>query len=585
MTAHIHRTDPTTRCSLQVSPLSNGSMFQFSMEGRKAGTRGLRGNRNTSASSPVVVAPAYTTDAGAAVVVPASLPRDATFTVAVFDPVTKTTGPAFVVNKAEISWVQGSEGDFTQPGGWIRCFGRSLGFVPIGQIGLRTAPSVDDGAHTTTMRLTPTDPDGQGKTTVLTAAWQNMSSFQAYFAVPATLPPAEYAVAVSNGQGGYTQMDTFIHPTQPHVRTITVKPVPKPPQVFTLDQPHGINSTTQTLIDSTPLLKWGLAQAAALTNNGDVPVVLQLQRGWYALRGVVEVPDKVTIVGAGQSATMLMWQYQNISTAVPALLTNQKPAQPRGKVSWGLRDVGITANTYFHAVLNISRHTDGFKMQRVLIRANSYFCASFQGVKNVTGAHAVPWSENTNFYPNGQRVPPSVAIAANGRNWEITDSDVYSSAGVVSHNNDNNADANDTEMSAYGLLARNKFWNGKGAALGTDGGKQWIVEDNTVTGTSVMAGGNSLATGTTAFLHHLYWGRNKFQFDWGQDREIMTFDGGGIGYGGGVAAVSADGTNITSARLCHPTHVFNGGGLTILNGTGTGQVRRVNPSIATPWAP
>ena len=84
---------------------------------------------------------------------------------------------------------------------------------------------------------------------------------------------------------------------------------------------------------------------------------------------------------------------------------------------------GITANTFFRAVVNISLQTDGFKMQRVMIRANSFFCASLTGV-NVTDAHLrahqVPWSENTNSYPDGQRVPPSTAIAANGRNWEVT---------------------------------------------------------------------------------------------------------------------------------------------------------------------
>ena len=72
-----------------------------------------------------------------------------------------------------------------------------------------------------------------------------------------------------------------------------------------------------------------------------------------------------------------------------------------------------------------------------------------------------------------------------------------------------------------------------------------------------------------------YWGKNVFHFDWGQDREIMTFDGGGIGYGGALASVDASGTVIKSARLCHPTHIFTGGSLLILNGTGAGQVRRL----------
>ena len=133
--------------------------------------------------------------------------------------------------------------------------------ICIGQIGLDAPPPP---AHTTTMRLTPVDPGGEGEATVLTAAWQNISSFQAHFAVPPTLRPAEYAVSVCNGQGGYTSMDSFIHPMQPHVRTIVVKPVPVAPRVFALARPHGKNRTTGTLIDSTASLKWGLAQAAAL---------------------------------------------------------------------------------------------------------------------------------------------------------------------------------------------------------------------------------------------------------------------------------------------------------------------------------
>ena len=150
--------------------------------------------------------------------------------------------------------------------------------ICIGQIGLDAPPPP---ARTTTMRLTPVDPggEGEGEATVLTAAWQNISSFQAHFAVPPTLRPAEYAVSVCNGQGGYTSMDSFIHPMQPHVRTIVVKPVPVAPRVFALARPHGKNRTTGTLIDSTASLKWGLAQAAAL--GAGKPAVLQLQRGWY----------------------------------------------------------------------------------------------------------------------------------------------------------------------------------------------------------------------------------------------------------------------------------------------------------------
>ena len=48
-----------------------------------------------------------------------------------------------------------------------------------------------------------------------------------------------------------------------------------------------------------------------------------------------------------------------------------------------------------------------------------------------------------------------------------------------------------------------------------------------------------------------------------------------MGYAGPVAFVSPDGTNFTSTRLCRPTHTFNGGSFTVLNGTGAGQLRRL----------
>ena len=144
-----HPIQPNQTLLLQVSPLQNGSMFEFRAtqprttaaahvhRGDGNGDGDGVGDVNFTTSARVVsvtVAPEYVTDAGAAVVVPASMPHNAVFTVAVVEPATKVAGPPLVINQAEISWVQGSEGESTQPGGWIRCFGRSLGFVPIGQV-------------------------------------------------------------------------------------------------------------------------------------------------------------------------------------------------------------------------------------------------------------------------------------------------------------------------------------------------------------------------------------------------------------------------------------------------------------------
>eukprot|EP01045_Picozoa_sp_COSAG04_P038360 COSAG04_NODE_10244_length_793_cov_0.899135_1_plen_57_part_00 len=56
-----------------------------------------------------------------------------------------------------------------------------------------------------------------------------------------------------------------------------------------------------------------------------------------------------------------------------------------------MEDLSITANTYFNSVVNVTANTDGFRMRRVNIRANSFFCASETGVENVSHAHQVAW--------------------------------------------------------------------------------------------------------------------------------------------------------------------------------------------------
>ena len=80
--------------------------------------------------------------------------------------------------------------------------------------------------------------------------------------------------------------------------------------------------------------------------------------------------------------------------------------------------------------------------------------------------------------------------------------------------------------SGYGLFVRNQLYIGHGKPFNSDGSAQWIVEHNHITGTSTMSGGNSMSTGTTPVMHHTFWGRNVFKFDWSQDREVMTYDGG-----------------------------------------------------------
>lgn len=116
--------------------------------------------------------------------------------------------------------------------------------------------------------------------------------------------------------------------------------------------------------------------------------------------------------------------------------------------------------------------------------------------------------------------------------------------------------------------------------------KQVVVEDNVVTGASLAAAGNNIATYNGGYAQHVAMLNNSISHVWGGDREVMTYDNAGGAYFGAV--VSVTGATITTAGDRIPLNrtgnansatgggwVVEGGALIVLNGTGGGQIRRI----------
>ena len=183
-------------------------------------------------------------------------------------------------------------------------------------------------------------------------------------------------------------------------------------------------------------------------------------------------------------------------------------------------------------MLNISAGTDGVTIRRVRIRANA-----FNG-RNAA-ERSVPWQGTIG---GGNAL---AAVLLQGRNAEISDSDIYATwVAIASHGN---YGAGSPQNSARAALIRNNtIWNG-GACYWADQAKEIIFEDNVCTGNSPMSGGNGIMTYGGGYAQHVFWGRNTIRHVWGNDREVMTFDNRGNQY---VSCVTQP---LPPTMPCHPT--------------------------------
>ena len=102
---------------------------------------------------------------------------------------------------------------------------------------------------------------------------------------------------------------------------------------------------------------------------------------------------------------------------------------------------------------------------------------------------------------------------------------------------------------SYGEMSRNVLRN-DGNGLQMDQWKQVVVEDNVVTGASLAATGNNIATYNGGYAQHVALLNNSISHVWGGDREVMTYDNAG-----GMPAWTFMGVAFVRAALCRPQHV------------------------------
>jgi hypothetical protein len=233
-----------------------------------------------------------------------------------------------LLNRPALWWAQGDGGTFASPGGRIRAFGKNLA--------LAGAPK----SLRPLLRL-------KGARTVLLPAVADAYSARA--AVPANLPPGEYALSLHNGCGGPAAWSD-------PVRVTIARPKPWPARVYNVKE-FGADGTGAQ--DSTAAVQAALAKAGAEGGG-----VVYFPRGRYQVSEMLSVPRFTLLHGEGRELVSLFWPD----------LPNPPQALVRGTNSFGIENLTLFAGNHVHVIASDQGTPDAgdVLVRRVRVRADAY---------------------------------------------------------------------------------------------------------------------------------------------------------------------------------------------------------------------
>lgn len=223
------------------------------------------------------------------------------------------------VNTPDVWWLQGDTGKGASPGGWLRAFGRCMGYNGQASLELRSPA----GAHR------------------IAAAACDLYALRAE--LPSDLPAGEYDVFVNNGLG----RDSV------PAGKVVIAPYhePWPDKIFNVTD-YG--AVANDAIDDTRAIRAALADLAK-SGGG----VLFFPRGRFGMQGTLDLPPRTLLRGEDMALTQIYWLDDD---------------NPSGALISGTRDFGI--ENLFLAACNIDEgivvkppeKEDAWKNANILLR-------------------------------------------------------------------------------------------------------------------------------------------------------------------------------------------------------------------------
>lgn len=420
----------------------------------------------------------------------------------------------------------------------------------------------------TVLRLVPKTTSSNADVLMLNPV--NVTEFDALFKVPHDLPVGEYNAEISNGlstssHNGWVALQYFESPTIPAFNVIEIVDVPKwDTSIFTVDcdwtKPVFNRTCGWVGARSSNQLNEAIAKAKA---NGGGTVFLP--RGQYYIDGPIIVPDGVILRGEGTQLVSVYFREDNPGTA-------PKPgyiyAEPNATM-WAVEDLTFYVTHFYFSVVYVHPTCKNWGMERVRIRAAAWAMLSDPGtpkdpIQNGRGNRVANFSR--------EQIGDVVYLDGND-NYRIVECDLLGT-GIIIHTGGHGTKNGGSARNGY--IARNTLWNAN-AAHWFDGIKQVIFEWNTIrpAGTE-LAWGNNIDNYENGYAQHVYHANNWFQCEWAGDREFMTFDPVNGDFNGPVIVDPDNRTLLTTVGgQGSVSSSMLGGAVSILDGTGAGQVRRL----------
>jgi hypothetical protein len=358
------------------------------------------------------------------------------------------------------------------------------------------------------------------------------SCYALTFELPADLASGSYALMVHNGFGGDA--------TWREVGAVTMaRPKPWPVAVFNAKE-----------------LGFAAALKSAEENGGGV---IYFPRGRYQMAGQIKLPDRTVLRGESTDLVSIYW----------ADMTQPPDALITGK-TFAIEDLTIYCQGYYRNVIEDQAESDGVRLRRLRIRADCFWALGEPGKEN-RGRIAV---ESVNITGD--------AMVLHGRNFQVTDCDILCANRGIG-----------LQTASWGYVARNQVHYGNNGVT-IEAGNRIILEDNDIIGSDMMATGNNISTYGRSPAEYVYYARNRLANAYGQDRELMTFDGSGGLYFGAVAAATGkrlvlahdplERSYATGGEPRPPApNSWVGAAVCILDGRGAGQYRRVASHDGRAW--